>query len=481
MRLLVIGIDGGTKEIIDAMNMPFLQNVLERGILLDLEEDLWSRGWAEILNGRHGRDTGAFYYKPVLGSPGDITSHFGTENHEQYGLDPLWKKINRGGHRVGFMNVPTTMPAPKVDGFFISGAGAGFNPKSGLQPLACYPNETFNHLLKIGYPWQVRFMASGIKEIEDFVKALEDSIIKRCQAFSSFCDTFSPDFGFLTHTENTPIQNVAMVEVRDMIKENGIPRTFFQEKILSFYSHLDDCIRSTVESIQPENLIVVSDHGASPRLASINLNHFLRDIDLQKKRDISISAGKKIFRKTGQFLPKYIKQGIKRSAPGAVNELYKPNINWSKTRAFSKRYIPGFYINDQKRFKGIVESDEEINDLSQLIVKAFNDSEVGHEYSLHARLYRSEYLASRFNFLLPDVWVDSDDSVFFEENGPFLEVNEDYRLIKSLYQVNRDLFTGIKGRKPLACIDRNLKNCIDPNDSSDLTQIYQIISRAMQR
>jgi len=480
MKLLVIGIDGGTKEIIMAMNMPFLQDRLKEGINLDIEEDLWSRGWAEILNGHHGHDTGAFYYKPVLGSPGEISSHFGTENHEGKDINPLWRTLNNRGCKVGFMNLPTTMPAPKVDGFFISGAGAGFNPKYGLKPPACYPNEAFDYLLKIGYPWQVRFMASEIKEINKFVGAIEASIDKRGQAFSFFCDKFNPDFGFLTHTENTPIQNVAMVEIKGLIENDCIPKNIFQEKIYHFYSYLDNSIKSTVENIQPENLIIVSDHGASPRLSSVNLNQFLQDIDLQEKKQISSSGLKKFTKKASIILPKRLKQIGKRLAPEMVKELYSPNIDWFRTQAFGQRYIPGIYINDRIRFGGPVDSEEEIDHLTQYIINKFNLTEIAIKNDLHARPYRREYSFARFNDLLPDVWVESPDPVFFEGDGPFFETNRDYHFIESLRDVTRDLFTGIKGRRPIACIDKKLENCIDPNDPSDLTQIYQIINRAMK-
>lgn len=60
MKMLVIGIDGGDKRIIDAMDMPFLQSLLSERVCLKVEEDLWSRGWAEILSGVHGRGASHF-------------------------------------------------------------------------------------------------------------------------------------------------------------------------------------------------------------------------------------------------------------------------------------------------------------------------------------------------------------------------------------------------------------------------------------
>ncbi|MEW8138593.1 MAG: hypothetical protein AB2761_16165 [Candidatus Thiodiazotropha endolucinida] len=56
MDFLVIGINGGTKEIIDNMPMPFTQSLFKGAGYKILEEDLISRGWAEALTGCHASE-----------------------------------------------------------------------------------------------------------------------------------------------------------------------------------------------------------------------------------------------------------------------------------------------------------------------------------------------------------------------------------------------------------------------------------------
>ena len=55
MKILVIGIDGGVRNIIQNLEIPNLQKIMGDGYCLDLEEHLWSRGWSEILCGVHTR------------------------------------------------------------------------------------------------------------------------------------------------------------------------------------------------------------------------------------------------------------------------------------------------------------------------------------------------------------------------------------------------------------------------------------------
>ena len=67
MKTLIIGIDGGDQTVFEAFGMPRLGSLLQEGVSLKLTEDLWSRGWAKILTGKPGAETGAFYEQPETG------------------------------------------------------------------------------------------------------------------------------------------------------------------------------------------------------------------------------------------------------------------------------------------------------------------------------------------------------------------------------------------------------------------------------
>ena len=66
MKMLIVGIDGGDLEIMKHFDMPFVHKFLEENTNIELEEDLFNRGWAEILTGKEGADTRAFYMSPIL-------------------------------------------------------------------------------------------------------------------------------------------------------------------------------------------------------------------------------------------------------------------------------------------------------------------------------------------------------------------------------------------------------------------------------
>ena len=152
MELLILGIDAGDEKIISAMNMPYLKTIMQHCISYETNEDLSSRGWAEMLSGKNGRETGAFYAKPKLDGTRECTLSFDTHDYENNSnLLPLWKLINNCGKTIGFMNIPTTKYAPIIDGFFVSGAGGGLAGVDGIPEEFCYPKEVAPYLNEKGY------------------------------------------------------------------------------------------------------------------------------------------------------------------------------------------------------------------------------------------------------------------------------------------------------------------------------------------
>ena len=86
--------------------------------------------------------------------------------------------------RAGFMNIPTTFPAPQIEGFFVSGAGAGLKIADGELPNgAVFPGELGALLSRHGYVLDLRLMASGIDELGEFVARQVNMEERRTDSF----------------------------------------------------------------------------------------------------------------------------------------------------------------------------------------------------------------------------------------------------------------------------------------------------------
>jgi hypothetical protein len=126
MKYFLIGIDGVQEELFFRFNLPFIQENLIKGVNISLEEDLISRGNSEICTGDLASVSCAFYERMLMDGSYTVSSEYKllVELKVNTNFMPLWDAQNANGHSVGFMNVPTTNIAPKVNSFFVSGGGA---------------------------------------------------------------------------------------------------------------------------------------------------------------------------------------------------------------------------------------------------------------------------------------------------------------------------------------------------------------------
>jgi len=480
MQTLVVGIDGGDEDILSSMNLDFLSRFFNQHGTEDTKEDLWNRGWGSILSGEHGRTTGGFYEKPKLDGSHDFEQSFGTDDYENNDeIIPLWERLNNKGLKVGFMNVRTTMPAPEVNGFFVSGAGGGFKPSGGVPEEACYPSSVHELLSESDYIWETRFMDSGVKEISNYIDLINETVIQRADAFLQLCNKYDPDFGFIAQTETVGIQNLAMAELQPINENDQDEYNEIQISLQNFYQNVDDTIKNIVKELSPENIIVVSDHGAAPYKHSINPDAFLQRIGLQPTVGNTEQQSRAVIRKVGEMAPRQIVNLVSSIYPSLRDKATRPNTNWDKTKAFGHRYVPGIYINDERFFGPI--SDTQSDELIDEIITKFNNSDEAERYNLEASRYRSVHAQSKQYNLLPDIWIDKPETMFFEGGGDFIEKNDNYRTLanQNLEKADRNMFTGKKGSKPLLSYDFDY-DLGDTTQPYDLTHAYDVILDSIQ-
>jgi predicted AlkP superfamily phosphohydrolase/phosphomutase len=265
------------------MDMPCLQHLLSELAPLDIREDLWSRGWSEITTGMHGTKTGAFYDKPVLdGGPG-FTQKYSVNDYEKVpGCKPIWSALAKKGQKMGFLNLPTSIPAPDVPGFFISGPGAGFSPASRIPTQACSPKTLYKELFEENMIWEQRYQVSGIQSIDFFIERCCKAVQDRARLYAKLCISKAVDTGLIVQKEMVMITNLFMFEIEPMLNSGGQPSTPLQRRIAEFFRILDDSIRYVVNLLDPQSIIVVSDHSVRSYKHSLNLTQFLISLNLQK-------------------------------------------------------------------------------------------------------------------------------------------------------------------------------------------------------
>lgn len=487
MKLLIIGIDGGTKRIFEAFDMPFVHNLLKDGVSRRMNEDLFSRGWAEIVNGKTAEHTRAFYMAPKMDGSHAFSISYNTSESEKYGCLPIWRVAENAGSSVGIMNVPTTSPACVVDGFMVGSGGGGLNKVIGLPDSLVYPKEVKQFLEDNEYVVDIRITTSGIEEIEELFEKLINKERVRAKLYVDLCQKYDIDFGFLVDRATTIVQYLCMSEIETYIAMKSMPEVSGRtqdkdpssskifELLEGFYRELDNNIRLVYESLNAENFLLTADHSTVPYKLKGNMSAFLEEegflVRPHGAKKTAVQVMKKWIRVS---LPSAYTSKIKRKIPQDLVSLVD-GVDWSRTRAFGHDYIDGIYVNDS-RFKGPVK-DGDVTELVSSIAGAFNSHPVAKDYGLYLEPYRSKHSQARFKDHLPDLILNKTDELHIVNRGAFIYHNPNYGPIPEIKEIRDDMFTGQKGRDPIFLMNTNLAKLVNEGDPNNLTLAYKLTER----
>jgi predicted AlkP superfamily phosphohydrolase/phosphomutase len=467
MKQLIIGIDGGTREIFERMPMPFLHERMAAYFGPELEIDLLSRGWAEQISGTYAHTQKGFYVFPQLDGSRDFLFKYSLQDmlsHED--VAPIWDVVLNAGAKVGVMNIPTTFPAPEVDGFFVSGAGGGLNKVDGVPKEMCYPNDVAKSLEDLNYVVDIRLGTSTYDSISSILDDLMKMAEIRTEAFLTLCQQKKPDFGFIAFRHLSVLLYLGMSEISSILGlQTDLPHVAISEvwkrRLKPFFAHFDSLLKRIVEELQPTHLIFSSDHGMGATCEYMNPNAFLREQGFQK---VSIRVGPSI-----------------RRVGGALRRLQKPslltNIDSFNTEAFSDWYSSCIYINDADRFGGPV-TNSEIDSVVDRICEAFNQHPEVRQRGMRCEPYRRRFQSSRYYQELADIRIIHKQSVFVSSaNGPFFSKNPGYAQVEDFSNVKGGMHSGNKTMYPFFITDPQTANLIKDGDPTDLTLVYKLTER----
>ncbi|MBL0715862.1 MAG: alkaline phosphatase family protein, partial [Desulfosarcina sp.] len=479
MKTLMIGMDGVQAETFQRDWTPYISSLIKRGEQLLLKEDLISRGWDEILTGQHAITTGALYDRAVLNGTHEWNTKFKMNDIPGLGTEvkPIWQVLNDQGYRVGIMNVPTTSPAPAVNGFFVSGGGGGTAVLQEVATEQCHPEEIVPVLNDIGYIPDERppslFGEKKLYQPKDLFARLEKMVEKRTQAFMKLAKDYEIDFGFIVYKSSCVMAEIFCLPdwARHLKGTKGVNQELL-DAIKHFYQFFDEQVRLLVESFSDPEVVLVSDHAMTVTKWHVNINTFLRELGFQKASSKSKSVYKFI---------NYVKLCTPvsiRTKLGKISKVRKAYVgvtpfDTKSSMAFCMvmgDWVPGIFINDRERFGGPVPKSN-IHGLSEKIVLAFNSAPASIEHGLSARTKPDIKTASSPYF--PDVILDLPDG--------YLTTNASQPFVKefNLPEGPQDFTSVVKGpslcakaRTPLSVTVNNGWKVKTTSEKQDLRLIY---------
>ena len=485
MKSLVYGIDGGDSRIFDCFDMPFYEELSKKMSSLNIEEDLLNRGWSEIVTGRKGMDTGGLYMSPNLdGSHGFSMTYRMADVPSKTTTKLLWDEIG-SGVKVGVMNIPSLNPVPKVNGFVVGSAGAGISRIKNISPDVAFPESVAKYLEKAGYIPDIRVGPSGITRIEELFSEVKRMERVRVDCFIDLVKKKDIQFGFLVDRATAVIQYLFMSEIKAIMdRDCGAtpdfePTPLVESLLRDFYSFLDNNIQKLYEILGDNQFVLVSDHGQEPMTHHLNPNLLLQEGGYYFPGAVGGgSAFGKAYRHFFSLVPRRYRAFVRnRLSSSSVNMVEKIGAGFDKkkTVAFSHWYMPGVYLNDD-RFYDVVTRDERkelILDICHLI----NENSDSRKFGISASPYRELYSNSPYSKLLPDIRINTPDSIFVTcRCEEFVSKNPGYGPVPDLSKVQSDMHTGSKARKPICLIDPQSASLIkDLNEVFDLTIVNELV------
>jgi len=339
MKTLVLGLDAATWSVIDPLfekdELPNLKRLMNTGIdgtLNSTKPPLTPLAWTSMVTGLNPGNHGIFDFleqdtKSYAVSPIDY------KNMEQ---PTIWDVLNAHDIDVGVVNFPVAHPPHEVDSFFVSGI-----PVNEESQIA-YPTEVQTYLDSIDY--QIQPTTDPKSRQSAYFDELVDITQKQFNATIHLDKRYDPDLLWTVFMGIDWAQHYLWESTVD--GKNAVD---------AFYRAVDSVIGELLESIEPENVLIVSDHGARPIRGEIHVNSLLKELGYLTKESPSDTG--EAFRnsvlgriwKTGRSLPTPIKQKIRAAIPnGLIKDMraaadfghtgqmqMHTSIDWEQSRAFS--------------------------------------------------------------------------------------------------------------------------------------------------
>jgi len=421
-RVLVIGLDGGTFDLIkpwaQAGELPTLARLMDVGSCGNLRSTipaLSPPAWTSFMTGQNPGKHGVFDF--VRRRPGSY--HLQSVRHDPRRSRTIFRLLSQAGKRVAVVNVPLTYPPEPVNGLMISGLGA---PNKGRY---VYPPELRTELEARGYRVNnTRHYAPGEEDafLDDLMEttairartAVELLGREKWDAFMVVFRNVDEIASFFWHHMDTshPLHDPALA-----------PR--YGQAILDYHRRLDTLLAQIIEAAGEDvTVIVMSDHGVGPLHRSVYLNNWLREIGMLKlideggiawahktllrrlgltKRNLTQRIGWANVEKLKRFLPWQLLNLVPDSFPSLAD-----SVDWPRTKAYSFGYIGQIYVNLRGREpQGVVGPGVEYEKVIEYLIDElakFQDPDTG-EYIVDAVYRKEELYHGRFLAEAPDLNV----------------------------------------------------------------------------
>jgi predicted AlkP superfamily phosphohydrolase/phosphomutase len=353
-RVLVLGLDGGTFDLLDPLfaagELPFLRSLVRRGVRAPLRSVYPAKtipAWYSFATGKNPGELGVYGFAEPTDAPGRSRL---IESFRP--AEAVWDRLSRLGWKVGVLNFPISRGYP-VHGFVLPGMLA---ERTETYPKAL--RDEVEGLLGCPYPGELPAFREADRD--GWVRDATRAVGERARVAVSLSETRRPEFLFALFRETDRLEHQLWSELSRPVAE--IPRD-----LLDFWRTLDRACRDVDTAFRSAGgdavTLVISDHGHGAIRSDFLVNRWLLDqklltfrgdAGLGRRSALSklllatqhLPLAKRVSRRVADLLRnKRLTPLAGRLARGASFEEASQRIDWRRTVAFSYPVPEGIYLN----------------------------------------------------------------------------------------------------------------------------------------
>ncbi len=377
-RVVVIGLDGGTLDIIkpwaDAGLLPNFRSIMQSGVHGELQTifpPVTPPAWASFATGKTPEFHGVFDFFDHS-NPGREKEIISSRHIRS---DTLWQILSRHGKRVGVVNVPVTYPPSPVNGYMITGMLTPSTESEFTYPPSLY-RELKDELgeYTVGVTWMEYKEAEAKQFIDDLAQCMQTraKYVRHMMAMEKL-DFFMVVFSGVDCLQHALWDIISAPEAA--LKSLWERRV--RERAVEFFQELDEIVGEIVSGLDEDTRVFfMSDHGFGPLKAKFHINKWLSRIGLMSldgKKELYLRAKWALLKTLSRLdrggLRKRVQKN-KTERKQVFRDMTTGCIVWDKTLAYSAyRTEQGIYLNLKGREPaGIVSPGAEFEEVRKRVV-----------------------------------------------------------------------------------------------------------------
>ncbi len=353
-RFLVLGLDGGTFDLLDPLmeagELPFLRSLVHRGVRAPLRSVYPAKtipAWYSFATGKDPGELGIYGFTEPDGGPGrsKVVQTFRP-------AEAFWDRLSRWGATVGIVNFPVSAPYA-LHGFVVPGMFSEHSPT--------YPKEVRAEIeSSIGGAYPGELPPYRDHERTEWLKTATRDVLTRGRAAAALAEHHRPDFLFALFRETDRVEHQHWSELSRPVAEIGAD-------LLGFWRAVDRACREVDRAFRagggPTITLVISDHGHGAIHSELFTNRWLADQrylifregeGLGRRNFLSrcllysqrLGIARTITRRLADFVRDGRRAELAELVKGRTTfEEVANRIDWKRTVAFSYPVPEGIYLN----------------------------------------------------------------------------------------------------------------------------------------